>query len=180
VTDGGHYENLGLVELLRRGCMLIYCFDASGGKGMSALGDALALARGELGVEIEFTREDLEGLREKGDERLAESCCVVGKIRYARSNVEEVGKLVYAPSVMTAGLPWGRPRLQGERRCIPASRSTSCSPTRSSRRIASLDAIQGFGRWRPWTQQIEVSCTREVPESSPIRRLRRSPFSRWM
>ena len=30
VTDGGHYENLGLVELLRRGCDEIYCFDAAG------------------------------------------------------------------------------------------------------------------------------------------------------
>ena len=27
VTDGGHYENLGLVELLRRGCTEIFCFD---------------------------------------------------------------------------------------------------------------------------------------------------------
>ena len=33
VTDGGHYENLGLVELLRRGCTKIYCLDASGRRG---------------------------------------------------------------------------------------------------------------------------------------------------
>src|SRR6266545_2960246 len=32
VTDGGHWENLGLVELLRRGCTEIYCFDAAGDK----------------------------------------------------------------------------------------------------------------------------------------------------
>ena len=31
ISDGGHFENLGLVELLRRGCTQIYCFDASGG-----------------------------------------------------------------------------------------------------------------------------------------------------
>ena len=30
VTDGGHWENLGLVELLRRGCGQILCFDAAG------------------------------------------------------------------------------------------------------------------------------------------------------
>jgi hypothetical protein len=30
ITDGGHYENLGLVELLRRRCTEIYCIDASG------------------------------------------------------------------------------------------------------------------------------------------------------
>jgi hypothetical protein len=54
VTDGGHYENLGLVELLRRGCTKIYCFDASGGESFSELGEAVALARSELGVEIEI------------------------------------------------------------------------------------------------------------------------------
>jgi len=52
VTDGGHYENLGLVELLRRGCTEIYCFDASGGESFSELGDAVAIARSELGVDI--------------------------------------------------------------------------------------------------------------------------------
>jgi hypothetical protein len=54
VTDGGHYENLGLVELLRRGCTEIYCFDASDDNKFSVLGDAVALARSELGVEIEI------------------------------------------------------------------------------------------------------------------------------
>lgn len=54
VTDGGHYENLGLVELLRRGCTEIYCFDASGGESFSELGEAVALARSELGVEIKI------------------------------------------------------------------------------------------------------------------------------
>ena len=48
VTDGGHYENLGLVELLRRECMQVYCFDASGGSSFAALGDAVALARSEM------------------------------------------------------------------------------------------------------------------------------------
>jgi hypothetical protein len=59
VTDGGHYENLGLVELLRRGCTKIYCFDASGGEGFEALGDAVALARSELGVEIDIRPDPL-------------------------------------------------------------------------------------------------------------------------
>jgi hypothetical protein len=54
VTDGGHYENLGLVELLRRGCTAIYCFDAGGGETFSELGDAVALARSELGVQIDI------------------------------------------------------------------------------------------------------------------------------
>ena len=62
VTDGGHWENLGLVELLRRGCTEIYCFDAAGDKvdTFFTLGEAVALARTELGVEIGINPEALE------------------------------------------------------------------------------------------------------------------------
>jgi hypothetical protein len=54
ITDGGHYENLGLVEALRRRCRLIYCIDSSGDASplLSSLSEAIRLARFELGVEI--------------------------------------------------------------------------------------------------------------------------------
>jgi hypothetical protein len=62
VSDGGHWENLGLVELFRRGCTEIYCLSAAGdGPGaFGTLGEAIALAREELGVEVDI---ELEGLR---------------------------------------------------------------------------------------------------------------------
>lgn len=105
VSDGGHYENLGLVELLRRGCTRIYCFDASGGTELSSLGDALALARSELGVEIDFARGELESVREL-DGKPAERACAVGTIHYGRNAESAPGTLVYAPTVMTVDLPW--------------------------------------------------------------------------
>lgn len=53
VTDGGHVENLGLLELLRRRCTRIICLDASGaGATPTTLAEAVALAREELGVTI--------------------------------------------------------------------------------------------------------------------------------
>jgi hypothetical protein len=54
VTDGGHYDNLGLVEALRRGADRIVVLDASGDKVDSwfTLGGAIALARADAGVEI--------------------------------------------------------------------------------------------------------------------------------
>ncbi|MGZ4676744.1 MAG: hypothetical protein ACXV8Y_09465 [Acidimicrobiia bacterium] len=54
VTDGGHYENLGLVELLRRGCTEIYCFDASGDRPdtFGTIAEAMRLAREQFGVEV--------------------------------------------------------------------------------------------------------------------------------
>jgi hypothetical protein len=57
VTDGGHYDNLGLVEALRRGAKHIVVLDASGDKANSwfTLGGAIALARADAGVEISLT-----------------------------------------------------------------------------------------------------------------------------
>jgi hypothetical protein len=104
VTDGGHYENLGLVELLRRGCRHVYCFDASGGKPLAALGDAIALARSELGVDISFPDKELGKLKEV--DGVAQSRCATGTITYKRCTPEVTGKIVYAPTVMTEDLPW--------------------------------------------------------------------------
>lgn len=53
-TDGGHYDNLGLVEALRRGASHIVILDASGDKADTwfTLGGAMALARADAGVDI--------------------------------------------------------------------------------------------------------------------------------
>jgi Patatin-like phospholipase len=116
VTDGGHYENLGLVELLRRGCTEIYCLDASGvgagGVEFEALGEAITLARSELAVEIEFDGED--GEKEEDDTSPAEMIpdkethfakrdVVAAKIKY-RDGSE--GRLVYVRNAMTETAPW--------------------------------------------------------------------------
>jgi len=56
VTDGGHYDNLGLVEALRRGARKILVIDASGDKADTwfTLGGAIALARSDAGVQIQL------------------------------------------------------------------------------------------------------------------------------
>jgi hypothetical protein len=94
VTDGGHYENLGLVELLRRRCTLIYCVDASGDSSLAyALAQAAGLAYEELGVTISVDGEELavnsatsgeepnEDLR-KLHERMATKSVVKGTFTY--------------------------------------------------------------------------------------------------
>ena len=54
VTDGGHYDNLGLVEALHRGAEKIVVFDASGDRTDTwyTLGGAMALARTDAEIEI--------------------------------------------------------------------------------------------------------------------------------
>ena len=56
VTDGGFYDALGLIELLRRRCTTIYCIDASGDNPPPAatLAEVVSLAYQELGVEIDL------------------------------------------------------------------------------------------------------------------------------
>jgi hypothetical protein len=107
VTDGGHYENLGLVELLRRGCTKVYCLDASGvGQGRAefdALGDAIALARTELGVEIDFSHEDPGELEPDGKTHLAKKDIVKGRIRYSDGTR---GTLIYVRNTMTDKATW--------------------------------------------------------------------------
>ena len=54
MTDGGHYDNLGLVEALRRGARHIVVLDASGDRADTwfTLGGSIALARSDAGVSV--------------------------------------------------------------------------------------------------------------------------------
>lgn len=56
VSDGGHWENFAIVEALRRGCTTIICIAAAGDGvySLNTLGEAIEIARTDLGVEIEF------------------------------------------------------------------------------------------------------------------------------
>ena len=103
VTDGGHYENLGLVELLRRGCTEIYVFDASN-DDFGAVGDAVALARSELDVELDVNYRAL-----KPDKTTGRSAtdCVAGAIAFPATPDSEAvaGNLYYARLTMTSTSP---------------------------------------------------------------------------
>ncbi|MEU3909967.1 patatin-like phospholipase family protein [Streptomyces sp. NPDC029721] len=59
-TDGGHFDNLGLVEMLRLRCRTVYVIDATGDTPPLAttLAQAVTLAYEELGVKITFNREE--------------------------------------------------------------------------------------------------------------------------
>jgi hypothetical protein len=56
VTDGGHYDNLGLVEALRRHAKNIVVLDASGDRTGTwfTLGGAMGLARVDAGIDIDL------------------------------------------------------------------------------------------------------------------------------
>ena len=101
ITDGGHYDNLGLVEALRRRPAEIFVLDASSDPEDSfrALGEAIATARMDLGVEVRF---DPRGMRRLGDGR-AQAAWGKGTATYP----DGARAVVYvAKVVLTDGMPW--------------------------------------------------------------------------
>jgi hypothetical protein len=107
ISDGGHFENLGLVELLRRGCTTIFCFDASGDSvdTFNTLGEAVALARTEVQVDVEIEPEDLKPEAETG---LSPTDHTIGTFRYLNTKCRQNddGLLVFAKAAVTADAPW--------------------------------------------------------------------------
>ena len=119
-TDGGHYDNLGLIELLRLRCGLIYCFDASGGGAPLAdtLAGTLALAREELGVYITLTNQfslvpggmnpppfSASSPLASLNIRVSNSAVIVGDIKYPEEDAP-TGKLIFAQAALTTSLPY--------------------------------------------------------------------------
>jgi hypothetical protein len=110
VTDGGHWENLGLVELLRRGCTTIYCIDASGDQEETffTIGQAVSMARSELGVEITVRPDDMRpdpddpGAYSKADH-------VIGTLKFTRvpeGGAPVRGRIAFIKAQVTRDAPW--------------------------------------------------------------------------
>jgi predicted acylesterase/phospholipase RssA len=101
LSDGGHFENLAVYELVRRGCKLIVASDASCDPDFS-LGDldnAIERCRTDFGVEIVLDASEMK--RQNG---LAQRHFAVGKIRYSNSE-EDDGVIVYLKPTLAAGDP---------------------------------------------------------------------------
>ena len=96
LSDGGHFENLGIYELVRRECKLIVCVDATadGQRGFGDLGNAIRRCRVDFGAEISIdTRKQLPD--SKGT---TQALVVSATIRYRGAGGD--GRLIYVkPSI---------------------------------------------------------------------------------
>jgi hypothetical protein len=113
VTDGGQYENLGLVELIRRRCSVIYCIDGSGDKqdAFETIGRAFSLARAEEQAEIHLDPRQQMGPADDGphvygrpDLPFATSMFAEGTISY-RDGMG-TAKLIIVKAGVTKDAPW--------------------------------------------------------------------------
>ncbi|MCA9661008.1 MAG: patatin-like phospholipase family protein, partial [Myxococcales bacterium] len=96
LSDGGHLENLGAFELLRRKCKLIIVGDGEQDVAMSfgAIAALVRLAQTELDAEIDLDLDDLR-LDARG---LSRKQAALGTVRYADGSV---GRILYLKSTMT-------------------------------------------------------------------------------
>ncbi|WP_345763579.1 hypothetical protein [Diaminobutyricibacter sp. McL0608] len=81
-SDGGHFENLGIFELLRRQCAVVWAVDASADpRGLcAALAKAIRLAHSELDCHVDF---NLDEFAERDSKGRPTSVFASGSVRYA-------------------------------------------------------------------------------------------------
>ena len=153
VTDGGHYENLGLVELLRRKCKTIWCLDASGDQidTFDTLGGALRIADSELGVTVSINPER---------DMAPPPASPAGGPRYVRSPFSR-GTITYPDQtqgtivVVKAGVPRNAP--WSVRSFLAAHPQFPCDPTLDQlfdaerfdayRELGAFSVEQAIARW---------------------------------
>ncbi|MER2265854.1 patatin-like phospholipase domain-containing protein [Methylobacterium oxalidis] len=103
LSDGGHFDNLGLYEMLRRRCGLIVAVDAGQDQGYAYedLSRAIQYAGIDLGVAVEFPRPI------KVDEKRLRCEGAFARITYpARDGRSEAeGRLLYLKPYLSDGLP---------------------------------------------------------------------------
>jgi hypothetical protein len=107
LSDGGHFENLGLYEMILRRCRLIVVSDAGCDPDCSLedLGNAIRKVRVDLGVKIEikkfeiFSRTDEEGKK-------SGRYCAIGEIDYGTADEGgRKGALIYIKPALLGDEP---------------------------------------------------------------------------
>jgi hypothetical protein len=109
LTDGGHFDNLGAYEMIRRRCRYVVICDggADPGNHFAELASLQRLVRRDFGVEIEI---DLDPLR-VGADRKSLRHLAAGRIMYpdsssrGRGGFREDGILVYVKPNLTGDEP---------------------------------------------------------------------------
>jgi hypothetical protein len=101
VSDGGHFENLGIYELIRRRCTFIVACDAEQDSGLTfnGLANAVRKCRTDFDVEIDI---DPSRIARDNESSRSRTHCVVGTIRYPDGHQ---GKLVYLKASLTGAEP---------------------------------------------------------------------------
>jgi hypothetical protein len=100
LSDGGHFENLGVYELLRRRCRYIIVSDAGADPGatLADLGQAVQRARADLGADVDICADPL---LHADDSAIRKRVHLVGKVGYADGSR---GEILYLKALLRENL----------------------------------------------------------------------------
>jgi hypothetical protein len=113
LSDGGHFENLGLYELIRRKCRFIIASDGEQDEEyvFESLGGAIRKARIDFGAEIDLLPKRIV-IKDGG----SAVHCALGTITY---NNGATGQLLYIKSSLTGDEPYDVTQYQKAHRAFP-------------------------------------------------------------
>ena len=168
LSDGGHFENLGVYELVRRRCRYIVCCDA--GTDAQASDDNLAnmirLCRTDFGVRIDV---DTANFAREGADKLSRWHCAIGKIRYDDvDNGELPGIFVLLRTTMTGDEPPDVQEYAAKHTDFPWESTADQffdEPQFESYRALGYHVARGRPSWTPWTRS--TTWSRSGPTSTP-------------
>lgn len=119
VSDGGHFENLGIYELVRRRCRYIIASDAGCDPHYTFedLGNAIRKCQIDLGIEISIDPAPIVPDPATGNSRFH---CMVGRIHYEqRDPVATPGYLLYIKASLTGNEPTDIKQYRAEHGAFP-------------------------------------------------------------
>ena len=101
VSDGGHFENLGIYELVRRRCTVIIASDGECDADLTfgSLGRVIRMCRIDFNADIDLDVESIRRMKESPNSR---SHCAVGRITYSNGSI---GYLVYLKASLSGDEP---------------------------------------------------------------------------
>lgn len=104
LSDGGHFENLALYEMVRRRCRYIVVSDAAADPkcALKDLGNAVRKVKIDLDVDIKFSKLHISGRDQPLDPK-SQFAWALGKIRYPEGLDGDI--LYIKPSYFGEGLP---------------------------------------------------------------------------
>jgi hypothetical protein len=120
VTDGGHYDNLGLVEALRREPAQVIVIDASNDPEdrFNALGEAIATARMDHGIQIDLDPSPLV----RGSKARADRAWAYGIATHPLKDAETVPcqtEIFFLKAVLAGHLGWDIEQYAAEHTDFP-------------------------------------------------------------
>jgi hypothetical protein len=105
LSDGGHFDNMGLYELVKRRCGLIVICDAEadGKYEYRGLGNAIRKCRTDMGIDIDL---DVGGITPQKPSKPSKRHCALGTIHYENADPNApTGTIIYIKASLTGDEP---------------------------------------------------------------------------